>query len=52
MDEPLVDRDGFPRADIDLYQVRIARNKIISEFDSGGRGKGRRGDMGLKNVGS
>lgn len=29
MDEPLVDEDGFPRADIDLYKVREARNKII-----------------------
>lgn len=25
---PLVDREGYPRADIDIYAVRIARNKI------------------------
>ena len=29
MDEPLIDEEGFPRADIDLYKVREARNKII-----------------------
>jgi 26S proteasome non-ATPase regulatory subunit 9 len=29
MDGPLVDREGFPRDDIDVYQVREARNKII-----------------------
>ena len=28
MDKPLVDQEGFPRADIDLVQVRTARNKI------------------------
>lgn len=32
MHESLVDQQGFPRADVDIYQVRIARNKIISEF--------------------
>jgi len=26
---PLVDREGFPRNDIDIVQVRTARNKII-----------------------
>jgi len=29
MDQPLVDREGYPRADIDVYQVRTARHKII-----------------------
>ena len=28
MDDPLVDEDGFPRADIDVYQVRHARHNI------------------------
>jgi len=29
MDDSLVDAQGFPRNDIDVYQIRIARNKII-----------------------
>src|SRR6266550_6567471 len=29
MDTPLVDRDGFPRADIDVWAVRSARVRII-----------------------
>jgi 26S proteasome non-ATPase regulatory subunit 9 len=29
METPLVDRDGFPRADIDIYAVRGARKRII-----------------------
>lgn len=29
MDDKLVDDEGFPRNDIDVHQVRIARNKII-----------------------
>ncbi|GAB0096467.1 26S proteasome non-ATPase regulatory subunit 9 [Sergentomyia squamirostris] len=29
MDEPLVDSEGFPRSDIDVYQVRTARQQII-----------------------
>ncbi|KAL0270221.1 UNVERIFIED_CONTAM: hypothetical protein PYX00_007693 [Menopon gallinae] len=29
MTEPLVDREGYPRGDIDVYQVRQARHKII-----------------------
>lgn len=29
MNEPLVDADGFPRNDIDVYQVRTARSQII-----------------------
>ncbi len=29
MDDSLVDSNGFPRNDIDIYQIRIARNKII-----------------------
>jgi hypothetical protein len=29
MDTPLVDRDGFPRADIDVWAVRNARVRII-----------------------
>ena len=27
----LTDAEGFPRADIDLYAVRTARNRIICE---------------------
>lgn len=39
MHEPLVDAEGFPRADIDLYQVRTARHNIICERGTGtGRG--------------
>lgn len=29
MDGPLIDSEGFPRADIDIYSVRHARQKII-----------------------
>ncbi|NXY85123.1 PSMD9 ATPase, partial [Alcedo cyanopectus] len=29
MNEPLVDAEGFPRDDIDLYQVRATRHNII-----------------------
>ncbi|XP_028172498.1 26S proteasome non-ATPase regulatory subunit 9 [Ostrinia furnacalis] len=29
MSDPLVDADGFPRADIDVYKVRHARHRII-----------------------
>lgn len=29
MDEPLVDREGYPRNDIDVAAVRLARNRII-----------------------
>lgn len=29
MNESLVDEDGFPRNDIDVYQVRQARHQII-----------------------
>ena len=28
MDKPLVDSEGFPRSDIDVYQVREARHKV------------------------
>ena len=28
MEEPLVDGEGFPRSDIDVYQVRHARHSI------------------------
>ena len=28
MDKPLVDNEGFPRGDIDVYQVREARHKV------------------------
>ena len=28
----LIDAEGFPRADIDLYAVRTARNRIICEY--------------------
>ena len=31
MDGPLVDAEGFPRADIDVYSVRHARHSIICE---------------------
>ena len=26
---PLIDHEGYPRADIDIYAVRTARNKIV-----------------------
>lgn len=29
MTEPLVDAEGYPRADVNVYQVRHARHKII-----------------------
>lgn len=29
MQDPLVERDGFPRNDIDVHQVRHARHQII-----------------------
>ncbi|CAI9535096.1 unnamed protein product, partial [Staurois parvus] len=29
MDGPLVDIDGYPRADVDLYQIRTARHNIV-----------------------
>ncbi|KAL8180114.1 UNVERIFIED_CONTAM: 26S proteasome non-ATPase regulatory subunit 9 [Gekko kuhli] len=29
MSEPLVDVEGYPRADVDVYQVRTARHNII-----------------------
>lgn len=29
MDDPLVDAEGFPRNDIDVYKVRHARHRII-----------------------
>ena len=31
MSGALVDSDGFPRADVDIYAVRKARNRIICE---------------------
>merc|ERR1719318_761816 len=31
MDDPLVDQEGFPRSDIDVYQVRRARSNIRSK---------------------
>ena len=32
MSGPLVDNDGYPRNDIDIYVVRTAWNKVISEY--------------------
>lgn len=29
MNGPLVDSEGFPRSDIDVYAVRVSRNQII-----------------------
>lgn len=29
MDDPLVDSEGFPRSDIDVYAVRTARHRIL-----------------------
>ena len=29
MDGPIVDAEGYPRADIDVYSVRHARHNII-----------------------
>lgn len=33
MNDALVDDEGFPRNDIDVYAVRGARNKIICKFN-------------------
>ncbi|CAD6231704.1 GSCOCG00001544001-RA-CDS [Cotesia congregata] len=38
MNEPLVDAEDFPRADIDVYQVRQARSRIICKITSGKSG--------------
>ena len=32
MNESLVDNEGFPRNDIDVYTVRQARNKVLSKL--------------------
>lgn len=32
MHDPLVDADGFPRNDIDVYKVRHARHRIICKL--------------------
>lgn len=32
MDEPLVDDQGFPRNDIDVYQIRLTRNRLICKY--------------------
>ncbi len=32
MDAPLVDVEGFPLADVDLYKVRTARQNISCEY--------------------
>lgn len=32
MNEPLVDCEGYPRSDVDLYQVRTARHNIVCEW--------------------
>lgn len=32
MSDPLVDADGFPRGDIDVYKVRHARHRIICKY--------------------
>lgn len=32
MDEPLVDEEDFPRNDIDVYQIRQTRNRIICKY--------------------
>lgn len=29
MNEPLVDRDGFPRADLDIAGARYARSRVV-----------------------
>jgi hypothetical protein len=31
MDKPLVDNEGFPRADVDLYTVRESKSFNLSE---------------------
>ncbi len=32
MTEALVDAEGFPRADLDVYAVRRARSEIICKY--------------------
>ena len=34
MDEPLVDSEGYPRNDIDVYRVRHARHRIICKLQN------------------
>lgn len=34
MTDPLVDNEGFPRGDIDVYKVRFARHRIICKYKS------------------
>jgi len=36
MNAPLVDAEGFPRSDIDVYRVRVIRNRIISTAAAAG----------------
>lgn len=31
VEDPLVDEEGYPRADINLYQIRTARHNISCE---------------------
>lgn len=32
MHSPLVDNEGYPRNDIDVYRVRHARNRILCKY--------------------
>jgi 26S proteasome regulatory subunit N4 len=32
MNDTLIDKDGYPRADVDVYAVRNARTEIISSM--------------------
>ena len=36
MSGALVDSEGFPRGDVDIYAVRKARNRIICEYTLSG----------------
>lgn len=33
MHEKLIDEENYPRSDVDVYAVRVARNRIICKKD-------------------
>jgi hypothetical protein len=52
---PLVDRDGFPRADVDVYQVRTLRHRMRrtrcgAPLGRHGRGPDRRAVRGPQSL--
>ena len=50
MDAPLVDKEGYPRSDINIYAVREARNKVICRLmDDSYSTSLKYADVGLRN---